>query len=462
MTILPEKNGIDNAIQKKFESFVKRFKINALLKSVGATKEKGVPAGSIYTFLMGLIFTHKNLYTLLNTGKGSVAFGKDVVYRFLSKARTHWETFVFRLGISVINKVNSLTTDQRRCALIVDDTPYYRNRSKQVELLSRCYDHSENRYYKGYSMLTLGWSDGQTFIPLDFRLVASGNDKSLLCPSQVTEDNRTMATKRRTVARKDKPTLVLDMLASAKDTIAQAKYVLFDSWFASPASILSIKRLGYHVVARLKNHNNFRYLYQDQCLSLNQIYKMCKKRRGLSRYLLSVEVQVRHNEFSETIPAKLVFIRDKNNRKKWIALISTDNSLAEDEIISLYGKRWDIEPYHKVLKSCLHLTTEFQLRSFDAITAHTAIVLSRYIFLSLENRENKDERTMGALFYAVCDELDDISFAQAFALILSTFEHWLRDYLKLANEQIILLVHQFLSHLPVCIMDKLAFFVCES
>jgi hypothetical protein len=311
-------------------------------------------------------------------------------------------------------------------------------------------------------MLNLGWSDGQTFIPVDFRLLASGNDKNLLEGSHVKEDKRTIATKRRTDARRDKPSLVLDMLKAVKGTPAQAKYVLFDSWFASPSSLLSIKGLGFDVTARMKNTEKYHFLYDGTAMPLRKVYSMCKKRRGRSRYLLSVIAHIRHKDFDDTIPAKFVFVRDKNNRKNWIALVSTDTSLSEEEIITLYGKRWDIEPFHKMLKSFLRLGSEFQLRSFDAVVAHTAVVLARYTFLALENRENKDDRTLGALFFFVCDELNDISFNDAFQLIISTLSQCLGDFLALASQRVEAFVIQFINHLPVWLMDKMAVAVCES
>lgn len=59
--------------------------------------------------------------------------------------------------------------------LIVDDSTFDRNRSKNVELLARCFDHAslKMRFYKGFRMLTLGWSDGHTFMPIDFSLLSS-------------------------------------------------------------------------------------------------------------------------------------------------------------------------------------------------------------------------------------------------------------------------------------------------
>ena len=50
---------------------------------------------------------------------------------------------------------------------------FSRNRSKAGELLARFWDHAEQCYYKGFRMLTLGWSDGHTFLPLDFSLLSS-------------------------------------------------------------------------------------------------------------------------------------------------------------------------------------------------------------------------------------------------------------------------------------------------
>ena len=140
---------------------------------------------------------------------------------------------------------------------------------------------------------------------------------------------------------------------------------------------------------------------------------------------------------------------------KWIALISTDVTLDEDEIIALYGKRWDIEPFHKVLKSTLKLTKEFQLRSFDAIVARTAIVLTRYIFLSLENREHKDDRSIGGLFLIICEELEDISFQYVFALLLTLLEQTLDNHSGITKEHVDLIVECFIASLPCWIKDRL-------
>lgn len=453
----------DNAISHICERFIKRFHVRRILREIGATKEKGFPAYEVFEFLLGVAFSGRNLFTLLSAPTERVPFKKDTIYRFLKKSSVNWNEFLTRLALPVVFKVNNLTSEERRTALIIDDTPFYRDRSKRVELLSRLYDHSEGKYYKGFNLLNMGWSDGQTFLPIDFRLAANSDNKKLIEGTHIKEDNRTLVTKRRRDAQTSKPKLVLEMLKRVKGTVAEAKYVLFDSWFSCPSLILSIDQLGYNVVARLKANDNFRYEYQGEILSINQIYSKNRKRRGRSKYLLSVMVSIRHNDFEEQVSAKIVYVRkkNKNERKKWIALISTDIALDEEEIITLYGKRWAIESFHKIIKSLLGLEKS-EVRSYDALVAHTTIVMTRYLFLSLETRENIDFSSVNSCYVSLCDELEDISFSYAFSIIIELFEQCVKDYIGLTKEQIIRLVDDFMSRVPVFIKQRLGLLVCES
>ena len=101
----------------------------------------------------------------------------------------------------------------------------------------------------------------------------------------------------------------------------------------------------------------------------------------------------------DIIPAKVVYVRNRNKRKEYLCLISTGVNLDENEIIRIYGKRWDIEVFFKVCKNYLNLSRECNSLSYDAMTAHTAVVFTRYMMLSLESRESNDNRSLGELFY---------------------------------------------------------------
>ena len=53
----------------------------------------------------------------------------------------------------------------------------------------------------------------------------------------------------------------------------------------------------------------------------------------------------------QKIPAKIVCVRNKKNKKDWIAFLCTNPDLSEEEIIRIYGKRWQIEVFFKTCKS---------------------------------------------------------------------------------------------------------------
>jgi hypothetical protein len=59
------------------------------------------------------------------------------------------------------------------------------------------------------------------------------------------------------------------------------------------------------------------------------------------------------------------------------------------------------------------------------------IVCIRYMLLAVENREQKDSRTYGEIFYQFCDEVTDLDFTQAFLYILDLFTQTLRENLFL-------------------------------
>lgn len=96
-------------------------------------------------------------------------FGKYTVYRFLNSMYINWRTFLLELSGTVINThLTNLISEERMNAIIVDDSFYGRTRSKKVELLSTVFDHASKgaKYKRGFRMLTAGWADGDTFVPL--------------------------------------------------------------------------------------------------------------------------------------------------------------------------------------------------------------------------------------------------------------------------------------------------------
>ena len=186
---------------------------------------------------------------------------------------------------------------------------------------------------------------------------------------------------------------------------------------------------------------------------MKAIYKQHRKRRGRSKYLLRVEATVVKGE--ESLPVRLVFVRNRNHRKDWLVLVTTDMSLTAEEVIRLYGKRWGIEVFFKVCKSFLRLEKDCRSLSYDAMTAHVSIVFARYMFLAVEQRECKDARSLGELFYLSVDELPDVCFVEAMRLLLLLFVERLQEKPMLDEGEIHEQLQGFLKELPVLLSQKL-------
>ncbi len=93
----------------------------------------------------------------------------------------------------------------------------------------------------------------------------------------------------------------------------------------------------------------------------------------------------------------IIAIDDIRKASAYCRCICTSPDLSEDEIIRIYGKRWQIEVFFKTCKSMLNLVGECHSLSYDALTAHVAIVFTRYMLLALTGRQNQYLRTMGEI-----------------------------------------------------------------
>ena len=393
----------DKQISKSIKRFFTRFHVSSALKASNAYKKKGVPVMEIFQYLFLLIFSNRSMYMNLITGRNTPDFAKDTVYRFMKMIQINWIRFTTILSARIIrDAIFPLDSEERANVFIIDDSMFERNRSKKAELLAKVYDHAKHKYLFGFRMLTLGWSDGSSFLPVNSILLSTENRKNRI--NEATEvDKRTVGYKRRKLSLEKGTQAMLTLLDAAKKAAIPAKYVLFDSWFSSPRTLHAVKSMGYDVIGMVKKTPKMFFRYNDEDMSLTSIYNKNKKRRGRSRYLRSVMVDVVKD--GEIIPAKVVYVR---------------NSL-----------------------------------SYDAMTAHTAVVFTRYMMLSLESRESNDNRSLGELFLYFSDEMSDITWIQAFQMLLQMFRTMLSDNTELSDEKIAELADAFMNTHPVVLKTQL-------
>lgn len=444
-SIITDNSNAEHAISSKIDSFFADFSIGKLLKKSNFYKEGGIQCIVVLKEVFGLVFSGKNLFRTLKMNPDDIPFKKNTAYRFLNSSSFNWARLLLLLVTRIIGVINRLTSEDRATVLIADDSLYDRSRSKKVELLSKVFDHTSHKYVKGFKMLTLGWSDGNTFLPVAFSLLSSRQEKRILCPVDSKVDKRSAGYKKRSEATVNSTETLLKLLDSAKGI--PAKYLLFDSWFAFPKTIASVVKRNIDVICMLKISSKIHYLYQGEWMNLKEIYKrMTPSAKG--DIIGSVTAGIRESKSNpELIEVKIVFVKDRNS-KNWLAVLSTNTSVSNEEIIRIYGKRWDIEVFFKVIKSYLALAKEFQGRSYDMMLAHTTVVFMRYAMLALESRNSIDSRTIGDLFYYLCDEVEDIKFSTSLMLVIELLRNILKENPIISEEIAHQIMDAFILALP--------------
>ena len=449
----------DNQIKGFLNGFFQNIGLSGILRSLGFYKQTGVPVLRVFQLIFALIFSHKNWWRTCKDSDNPEDIGKDVVYRFLNHEYYNWENLLLRVSVKIIFYFKKLTSAKRKCALVFDDTFFDRMRSKSVELLSWLFDHVDMKNKKGFMNLTGGWTDGFSFIPFIFQLVCSSKEKNILKQAQPVR-KESVADIRRKNAKRKKTELMIEMVEKAISHKIPFSFVLFDSWFAFPSIFIQLNQLQTNAIAMLKDHPKIFYYYRGRSFRLGTLYSQVKKRLKKDRDCVSVKVKI--SSQGKTINAKILFIRDKRAKRNWLALLSTNTDLSDDEIIQLYGMRWNIEVFFKMCKSYLKFAKEFQGRSYDMLVAHTVIVYLRYIMFSLSSRLATDEKSFGDCFYECCDEVKTITFWESFNLILKLLKEFLQEKFLLAEEEVATLLNEFIASLPTHLINNLLIKKCES
>lgn len=168
-------NQIDENVNNKNNFFlaIKQIGIRKLLRKSNFSKTSGINPFEIFQFLLLLVFQGKNLFRFLNSKSKDKAYSKNTYYRFLSNNTYNWNKFLSLLSLKVTTHISRLTKPGRVKVFVIDDSVFKINTSKKVELLAKVYDHVGRKCIKGFTLLTLGWTDGYSFIPVGFNMISS-------------------------------------------------------------------------------------------------------------------------------------------------------------------------------------------------------------------------------------------------------------------------------------------------
>ncbi len=285
----------------------------------------------------------------LYRAKETPAFTTRTVRNFLNDGRINWQKFVCLLASAVIKCLRPFIDSRRRLALIIDDSLFARPYSKSTELLARVYDHDKHKFLHGYRALTLGWSDANTFLPVNFALMSSKDPKNILGPCH-NLDRRSLVGRRRYQAQSKMNQVAVELVSQALKHNIPAQYVLFNSWYSSPKIFDQIKQLGLDGIGMLKRSAKVYYRYRGRLYSVKGLYERLRSEQRSPKAIYQYSCVVKSDS---GIELRLVFVRNQRKANNYLVLATTKVSLRPDKIIQLYGRRWQIETYFKAAKQYL-------------------------------------------------------------------------------------------------------------
>jgi hypothetical protein len=230
---------------KSILRFAKEFNLARLLSQANIRKAKGFGVLTVFVQLLTVAFSGKPLGQTLKDG--AVAGAKDVYYRFMNSTSANWLKFIRLLSAQIMARIMAFFDGFG--VLILDDTIHKRDRSKNVELLTRVRDHNDGKYYRGFRCLTLCFHLKSATVPVDFRLLSSSKEKTRIKGSRQDLDKRTNGYKLRQYAVSKSFQMAFDMIGRQRGLI---RHVLFDSWFAMPVMFRTLREMGFHGVGMLK------------------------------------------------------------------------------------------------------------------------------------------------------------------------------------------------------------------
>ena len=216
--------------------------------------------------------------------------------------------------------------------LIFDDTIQEKAWTDESDLICWHYDHCSGRTVKGINLLNALYHCNGRSIPVAFELV----QKPLQC------DMATRQVKRK--SEKTKNEMMRQMIHACLQNALQFRFVLMDSWFASEENFDFITSRGKHFIAALKSNRLVALSEEDW-----------KKKRFVRVDELQFPEQGTVQGWLKGSARAVRLVRqvfkNKDGSTGILHLVCSDLTCDYDSITTTYKKRWQVEVFHKSLKS---------------------------------------------------------------------------------------------------------------
>ena len=255
------------------------------------------------------------------------AVSHDQITRFLSER----EYTSKDLWLSVKAAVRQIEQDDG--VLIADDTIAEKMWTDENEVVCWHYDHAKGRLVKGINLLNMLYHSREVSLPVAFEVIRK---PLLFCDLQTHQIKR--------ISLVTKNELMREMICSCLANQLKFRYVLMDSWFAARENFEFIMKKKRHFIAALKD---------NRLVALSEADKQQGRYERIDRLSLP-EKEAVHGWLKgygkEVLLVRQVFTH-KDGDTAILHLVCSDLNLNGEQVTALYQKRWNVEVFHKSLKS---------------------------------------------------------------------------------------------------------------
>ena len=217
--------------------------------------------------------------------------------------------------------------------IIVDDSISEKPYTDENEIMCWHYDHTSGQTLKGINFITALYHIDDVSLPVNYHLVHK---------TEVYIDDKTGKQKRKSPVTKNQ--VYRQLLRQVKHNQIPFRYVLNDVWFASADNMLFVKHeLERDFIMPLKTNRKVAVSLAD------------KKQGRYERIdTLDIEPDTVMTIYLEGVDFPLQLVKQVFTNEDGSTgiryLVTSDLDLTHDHITTIYGKRWNVEPYHKSLK----------------------------------------------------------------------------------------------------------------
>ena len=265
---------------------------------------------------------------------------------------------------SVWSTAKTLIRDTEESFLIVDDSVQEKPYAKAIELVAPHYSGNKHAVVRGIDIVNLVHSSGDgDYYPIDYHVYAPD------------------------YAKETKNDYFLAMLKEAFEIRnIRARYVLFDSWYASAQNLKYIHRQGRIFYTTLKSNRLVSLTKEEGYIHLEAI-------KWTSEHLRTgIVVKLKEVPFH----VKLFKLVATNGDIDWVITNDSAPDLTIDIVRGRNDVRWDVECFHRELKQ---LTGIEKCQCQSAWAQRNHIACCYHAWLALKVHASKLKKTLYRVHY---------------------------------------------------------------